>query len=196
MHDTMIGVDLAKRVFQLHGASMTGHVKFRKKLTREQFRRFMSEQPACLVIFEACGSANYWAREMEPLGHEVKLIAPQYVRSFVKRQKNDAADAEAIVIAARQPEMRFVAPKTAEQQAKAVLFRSRERLVHQRTEFVNALRAMLYEHGHVFPVGLIYPKHIAALVEDPACDLPALIIAESQDLLAQIAAVNFCGCRP
>ncbi|WP_127904449.1 IS110 family transposase, partial [Solirhodobacter olei] len=187
MHDTTIGVDLAKRVFQLHGASMTGHVKFRKKLTREQFRRFMSEQPACLVVFEACGSANYWAREMEALGHEVKLIAPQYVRPFVKRQKNDAADAEAIVIAARQPEMRFVTPKTVEQQAKAVLFRSRERLVHQRTELVNALRAMLYEHGHVFPVSLVYLKHMAALVEDPACDLPALIISESQDLLAQIA---------
>lgn len=187
MHDIMIGVDLAKRVFQLHGASMTGHVKFCKKLTRDQFRRFMAEQPGCVVVFEACGSANYWAREMEALGHEVKLIAPQYVRPFVKRQKNDAADAEAIVIAARQPEMRFVAPKTAEQQAKAVLFRARERLVHQRTELVNALRAMLYECGHVFPVGLVHLKRIEALIEDPACDLPALIIAECQDLLAQIA---------
>jgi transposase len=187
MHDTMIGVDLAKRVFQLHGASMTGHVKFRKKLTREQFRRFMAQQPACLVVLEACGSANYWAREMEALGHEVKLIAAQYVRPFVKRQKNDATDAEAIVIAARQPEMRFVAPKTMEQQTKAVLFRGRDRLVHQRTELVNALRAILYEYGHVFPLGLVHLKRIEALVEDPTCDLPALIIAECQDLLAQIA---------
>lgn len=95
-------------------------------------------------MFEACGSASYWAREMEALGHDVKLIAPQYVRPFVKRQKNDAADAEAMVIAARQPEMRFVATKTAEQQAKAVIFRRRERLIHQRTELVNALRAVLY----------------------------------------------------
>lgn len=187
MKDTIIGVDLAKRVFQVHGASMTGHVKFRKRLTREQFRHFMSEQPACIVVFEACGSANYWTREMEALGHEVKLIAPQYVRPFVKRQKNDAADAEAIVIAARQPEMRFVAPKTAEQQAKAVMFRGRERLVHQRTELVNALRAVLYEYGHVFPTGFAYLKRIEALVEDPACDLPILIIAECQDLMAQIA---------
>jgi transposase len=187
MKDTMIGVDLAKRVFQVHGASMTGQVKFRKKLTREQFRRFMSEQPACIVVFEACGSASYWAREMEALGHDVKLIAPQYVRPFVKRQKNDAADAEAIVIAARQPEMRFVEPKTAEQQAKAVMFRSRERLVHQRTELVNALRAVLYEYGHVFPTGLVHLKRVEALVEDQACDLPALIIAECRDLLAQIA---------
>jgi transposase len=185
--DTIIGVNLAKRVFQVHGASMTGHVKFRKKLTREQFRRFMAEQSQCVVVFEACGSASYWAREMQALGHEAKLIAPQYVRPFVKRQKNDAADAEAIVIAARQPEMRFVAPKTAEQQAKGVLFRGRERLVHQRTELVNALRAVLYEYGHVFPVGLVHLKRIEALVEDPTCDLPALIIAEGQDLLAQIA---------
>ena len=187
MKDTIIGVDLAKRVFQLHGASMTGHVKFRKKLTRDQFRRFMSEQPACSVVFEACGSASYWAREMEALGHEAKLIAPQYVRPFVKRQKNDAADAEAIAIAARQPEMRFVAPKTAEQQAKAVMFRSRERLVHQRTELVNALRAVLYEYGHVFPTGLGHLKRIETLVDDPDFDLPAVIITECQDLLAQIA---------
>jgi transposase len=147
----------------------------------------MSEQPACIVVFEACGSASYWTREMEALGHDVKLIAPQYVRPFVKRQKNDAADAEAIVIAARQPEMRFVAPKTAEQQAKAVMFRSRERLVHQRTELVNALRAVLYEYGHIFPTGLVYLKRIEALVDDPNSDLPPLIIAECQDLLAQIA---------
>jgi transposase len=187
MNELMIGVDLAKRVFQIHGATVSGEVKFRKKLSREQFRAFMSAQPACLVVFEACGSASYWAREMAALGHEVRLIAPQYVRPFVKRHKNDAADAEAIVIAARQPEMRFVAPKTAEQQARAVLFRGRERLVHQRTELVNALRAVLYEYGYVFPIGLCHLKRIAAVVEDPGCDLPELVIAECHDLLAQIA---------
>lgn len=183
----IIGVDLAKRVFQVHGATTAGDVKFRKKLSREQFRAFMASQPAALVVFEACGSANYWAREMEALGHEVRLIAAQYVRPFVKRQKNDAADAEAIVIAARQPEMRFVVAKTAEQQAKAVVFRGRERLVHQRTELVNALRAVLYEYGHVFPVGFCHVNRIAAVVEDPDCDLPAIVIAECKDLLAQIA---------
>lgn len=187
MKNTMIGVDLAKRVFQLHGATMAGEVKFRKKLSRDQFRVFMAAQPAALVVFEACGSASHWAREMIALGHEVRLIAPQYVRPFVKRQKNDAADAEAIVIAARQPEMRFVTPKTADQQAKAVVFRGRERLVHQRTELVNALRAILYEYGYVFPVGFSHVKRIAVVVEDPDCGLPALIIAECQDLMAQIA---------
>src|SRR6056297_1350850 len=178
MKDTMIGVDLAKRVFQVHGASMRGEVKFRRKLTREQFRAFMAGQSVAVVVFEACPSASYWAREMAALGHEVRLVAPQYVRPFVKRQKNDAADAEAIVVAARQPEMRFVAPKTVDQQAKAVLFRGRERLVHQRTELVNALRAVLYEYGHVFPVGLCHVKRIAAVIDDPDCDLPAVVIAE------------------
>jgi transposase len=84
MKDMMIGVDLEKSVFQIYGASMTGHVKFRKRLTREQFRRFMAAQPGSIVVFEACGSASYWAREMEKFGHEVRLIAPQYVRPFVK----------------------------------------------------------------------------------------------------------------
>lgn len=187
MKDLIIGVDLAKRVFQVHGASMCGQEKFRKKLSREQFRAFMAQQPACLVVFEACGSASYWARQMENLGHEVKLIAAQYVRPFVKRQKNDAADAEAIVTAARQPGMRFVAPKTADQQARAALFRCRERLVHQRTELVNTLRALLYEYGHVFPIGFCHLKRIAAVVGNPDCDLPAIVVAECQDMLAQIA---------
>ena len=187
MNDMMIGVDLAKNVFQVHGALRTGEVQFRKKLTRQQFPAFMAQQAPCLVIFEACGGAHYWAREMESLGHEVKLIAPQYVRPFVKRQKNDAADAEAIVIAARQAEMRFVEPKTVEQQSRAAVFRGRERLVHQRTADVNALRALLYEHGYVFFIGMRHLDRMTALVDDETSDLPALIREECQDLLAQIA---------
>lgn len=187
MKDTMIGVDLAKNVFQLHGADMAGHLKFRKKVTRDQFRQFMSDHAPALVIMEACGSASYWARELTGLGHEVRLIAPQYVRPFVKRQKNDAADAEAIVIAAQCPGMRFVEPKTSEQQAKAVIFRGRERLVHQRTELVNALRGILYECGHVFPTGLAHLQRIESLLKDPACDLPTPIIMECRDLVSQIA---------
>jgi transposase len=187
MKDMMIGVDLAKSVFQVHGALRTGEVQFRKKLTRKQFSAFMARQKPCLVLFEACGSAHHWAREMEAFGHEVKLIAPQYVRPFVKRQKNDAADAEAIVIAGRQPEMRFVAPKTVEQQSRAAVFRGRERLVHQRTADVNALRDLLYEHGQIFPAGIRHLDRMAALVEDETSDLPALIREECQDLLVQIA---------
>ena len=136
---------------------------------------------------EACSSAHYWAREMAKLGHEVKLIAPQYVKPFVKRQKNDSVDAEAIVIAAQRPEMRFVDPKSEEQQARAVLFRARARLVHQRTELVNALRAVLYEYGHAIPQGIGHVKRIEAVIEDPACDLPELVREECRDLLMQIS---------
>ncbi len=187
MKDMMIGVDLAKNVFQVHGALRTGEVQFRKKLTRTQFSEFMAQQQPCLVIFEACGGAHYWAHEMKSLGHEVRLIAPQYVRPFVKRQKNDAADAEAIVIAARQPEMRFVAAKTVDQQSRAAVFRGRERLVHQRTADVNALRALLHEHGHVFPQGTRNLSRMKILVEDETTDLHALIREECMDLLAQIS---------
>ena len=122
MKDVTIGVDLAKSVFQVHGATMTGEVLFRRRLPRGQFLRFMAGHPSAVVVLEACGGAHHWARELAAQGHEVKLIAPQYVRPFVKRQKNDAADAEAIVVAAQRPEMRFVEPKTPDQQARAILF--------------------------------------------------------------------------
>lgn len=187
MKATMIGVDLAKHYFQIHGASMTGQVKFRKKLARPLFRKFMAEQPPVVVVMEACGSAHYWARELVKFGHEVKLIAPQYVKPFVKRQKNDAADAEAIVIAAQRPEMRFVEPKSEEQQARAMLFRSRERLVHQRTELVNALRAYLYEYGQTVPQGIGQVKRIEEIIETPNSDLPELVREECRDLIEQIA---------
>ena len=186
-NDMMIGVDLAKSVFQLHAASMTGQPKFRKKLSRQSFSRFMAEQPPAVVVMEACGSAHYWAREMIRLGHEVKLIAPHYVKPFVKRQKNDAADAEAIVIAAQRPEMRFVEPKSEEQQSRAILFRARERLVNQRTELVNALRACLYEYGHVVPQGIHQVVRIEGILEAPNSDLPALMREECRDLIIQIS---------
>ena len=187
--NVMIGVDLAKNVFQLHGATMQGEVLFRKKLSRSKFRSFMASHKPAFVVLEACGSAHYWARELQALGHSVKLIAPQYVRPFVKRMKNDAADAEAIVVAAQRPEMRFVEPKTQEQQSKAVLFRGRERMVHQRTELVNALRASLYEFGRVIPQGTQNIVHIQEIVEEPNCDLPPVLIEECKDMLAQIGEV-------
>lgn len=185
--DTMIGVDLAKHVFQVHCAAITGCVQFRKKLTRSHFRQFMAEQPPAVVVMEACGSAHYWAREMLKLGHQVKLIAPQYVKPFVKRQKNDAADAEAIVVAAQRPEMRFVEPKSDAQQSRAILFRSRERLVHQRTELVNALRASLYEYGHIVPQGIGQLGRIKEIIDATNSDLPELMREECGDLLEQIA---------
>lgn len=187
MKNTMIGVDLSKSVFQLHGTSMTGELKFRKKLSRQGFIRFMEEHSPAVVVMEACGGANFWARELVGLGHDVKLVAPQYVRPFVKRQKNDAADAEAIVIAAQRPEMRFVEPKTEEQQARAVVFRTRERLMHQRTELVNVLRSILYEHGLTFPTGFGQIGRIEATLRDPATVLSGIVRAECLDLIQQIA---------
>lgn len=140
-----------------------------------------------MVVMEACGSAHHWAREMIKLGHEVKLIAPHYVKPFVKRQKNDAADAEAIVIAAQRPEMRFVEAKSEDQQSRAVLFRARERLVNQRTDLVNALRSCLYEYGHVVPQGIQHMGRILEIVDGPHSDLPDLMREECRDLLDQIA---------
>ena len=185
--DRMIGVDLAKSVFQLHGASMVGELRFRKKLTRSQFERFMAgHTPAVVVVMEACGGAHFWARRMQEMGREVRLIAPQYVRPFVKRQKNDAADAEAIVIAAQRPEMRFVEPKTLDQQARATLFRGRDRLVRQRTELINALRGVLYAHGHVFPTGARNLGRIEAFLTDAGHGLHLLVHEDCMDLVELI----------
>ncbi len=156
---------------------MTGELKFRKKLPRLQFQKFMANQPVATVVMKACGSAHYWAREMARHGHQVKLIAPQYVRPFVKRQKNDAADAEAIVIAAQRPEMRFITPKA----------EGRERLVRQRTKLVNALRSILYEFGYPTPQGIGNLKRIEVIVEAENGDLPVLVREECLDLLLQVS---------
>lgn len=183
---TIIGVDLAKNVFQVHGAAADGSVVFRKKLTRVQFHKFMSGHPACLVAMEACGSAHYWAREVAQMGHEPRLIAPRYVKPFVKRHKNDTADAEAIVEAALRPTMRFVAPKMSEQQGGAVLFRTRAQFIRQRTEVVNALRAHLYEFGYIAPIGVQNVKHLVGIVEADSSDLPALVRFACRELIEQI----------
>jgi transposase len=184
---TIIGIDLAKNVFQLHGAAADGSVVFRKKFSRPQVARFLAAQPPCLVAMEACASAHYWAREMARNGHQVRLIAPRYVKPFIKRQKNDAADAEAIVEAALRPTMRFVEPKSADQQARAVAFRTREQLVKQRTEAVNALRSHLYEFGHTAPEGIGYVPRLKQVVEAPGAGLPDLARDICRMLLEQIA---------
>ena len=136
----IIGIDLAKRSFQLHGARADGSVAFRRKVSRERLLYILGAQQRCVVAMEACASAHYWGREILKLGHEVRLVPPIYVKPFVKRQKNDAADAEAICEAAQRPTMRFVAVKGEEQQARAMLFHTRDLLVRQRTQTINALR--------------------------------------------------------
>jgi transposase len=178
-----IGLDLAKTVFQAHGADASGGVVFRKKLRRDQMLGFFSGQPPCLVAMEACASSHHWAREIAALGHETRLIPPAYVKPFVKRQKNDMADAEAICEAAQRPTMRFVTPKSAEAQAAGVVFRTRDLLVRQRTQLINALRGHLAEFGFIARQG---PGHVGKLIElvrDPSSDLPS----EARPVLAVIA---------
>ena len=145
---SIIGIDLAKRSFQLHGARADGSVAFRKTLSRGKLLAFLASQPRCVVAMEACASAHYWGREIKKLGHEVRLVPPIYVKPFVKRQKNDASDAEAICEAALRPTMRFVAVKGEEQQARRMLFRTRDLLVRQRTQAINALRGSRSQIRH------------------------------------------------
>lgn len=187
---TVIGVDLAKSVFQLHGAGADGRVVFRKKLSRPQFRQFLERQAPCLVAMEACATAHYWGREILAMGHEVRLIPPAYVKPFVRRHKNDAVDAEAIAEAALRPEMRAVAVKSAEQQSLAMLLKTREMLVRQRTQLVNALRGHLMEYGVTAPAGRFFLRALAERIDDPGSGLPALVIALGQQYLAQLRSLD------
>jgi transposase len=172
MEVSIIGLDLAKNVFQAHGASATGMVVFRKKLRRAQVLAFLAAQPPCLVAMEACARAHYGAREIGKLGQEVRLIPPAYVKPFVKRQKNDAADAEAICEAAQRPTMRFVAVKSEEKQASAVIFRTRDLLVGQRTQIINAIRGHLAEYGLIAPQGPSHVDLLIAHIENPDSSIP------------------------
>src|SRR5829696_5464268 len=167
-----VGLDLAKYIFQLHGADSAGAVVFRQKLRRGQLLAFLATLPPCTVAMEACASAHYWGREIAKLGHTVRLISPAYVKPFVKRQKNDMADAEAICEAAQRPTMRFVAVKTEAKQASAVIFRTRDLLVRQRTQIINAIRGHLAEFGLIAPQGASHVGRLIAQVEDPGSNIP------------------------
>jgi transposase len=184
---TIIGLDLAKRVFQVHGATADGGVAFRKKLSRGQVLAFFTGLPPCVVAMEACATAHYWAREIGALGHDIRLVPPAYVKPFVKRQKNDAADAEAIAEAAGRPTMRFVEPKSPRQQARAMAFRTRDLFVRQRTQTINALRAHLAEHGLIAPLGLSNLAGLQRLVEDSATDLDPLVVETARIYIEQIS---------
>jgi transposase len=172
---TTIGVDLAKNVFQVHGVDAAGAVLIRRQLRRRQVLAFFEKQPRCLVGMEACATSHHWAREIAALGHEVRLMPPRYVKPYVKRNKNDAADAAAICEAVTRPSMRFVEVKTTEQQGVLVLHRTRDLLVRQRTMLVNALRAHLAEFGVVARVGLPQVKELLVVIADEADDrIPSL----------------------
>jgi transposase len=181
-----VGLDLAKNVFQAHGADGAGRAVLRKKLRRGQVLEFFGQLPSCVVAMEACGGAHFWGREIGKLGHEVRLIPPAYVKPFVKRQKNDAADADAICEAAMRPTMRFVPVKSEETQGAAMVFRVRELLIRQRTQAINALRGHLSEFGQVVPQGAANATKLIAIIEDPGCGLPADAIPTLKVLVATL----------
>lgn len=166
-----VGLDLAKTVFQVHGADGSGQAVLRRKLRRHQVLAFFAQLPSCVVAMEACGGAHFWGREIGKLGHEVRLIPPAYVKPFVKRGKTDAADAEAICVAVVQPTMRFVPVKTELQQAVLMQHRTRDFLFRQLTQLANAIRAHLGEFGVVVPKGVHNMGRLIAAAE--AADLPA-----------------------
>jgi transposase len=186
-HAAIIGVDLAKNVFQLHGARADGSVVFRLKLTRAKFLAFFESAPRCVVAMEACGSAHHWGRCIEELGYEVRLIAPNYVKPFVKRQKNDAADAEAIVEAALRPTMRFVSVKSAEKQAASMIFKTRDLLVRQKTQAINALRGHMTEYGVVAPNGAVHVARLERALDDPGAGFPNGVVELCRMILKLIA---------
>ena len=154
MNITQVGIDLAKMVFQVHGIDARGKVLLRKQLKRQQMMAFFAQLPRCLIGMEACGGSHYWARRLTEFGHTVKLISPQFVKPYVKTNKNDVADAEAICEAVGRPNMRFVPIKNAEQQALLALHRARQGFVAARTAQANQIRGFLGEFGLVMPVGI------------------------------------------
>ena len=191
MDITTIGFDLAKTVFQVHGADGEGRVVLRRKLRRGKVLAFFAGLPSCLVGMEACASAHYWARELQALGHKVRLIPPQYVRPFVKTNKNDAADAEAICEAVTRPTMRFTPAKSAEQQSVLMLHRARELLVRQRTMVINALRGHCAELGLIVAQGASRVEELVAIIEDPGDErLPPLAREALGSLVEQLCSAQ------
>lgn len=184
-----IGLDIAKNVFQLHGVNAKGHVVLKKTLRRAQVAHFFSTAAPCLVGMEACGGAHYWARKLESLGHTVRLMAPQFVRPYVKSQKNDAADAEAICEAVTRPSMRFVPIKSVDQQAILAVHRVRQGLVKLRTAQTNQMRSLLAEYGLVMPQGIQNIRRVPALL-DQAVELPSTFRTLMLDQLEGIRALD------
>ena len=163
---TTVGLDIAKSVFQVHGVDEQGNVVIRRQLKRRHILAFFQKLPRCLVGIEACASSHHWSRELQVVGHTVRLMPPAYVKPYVKRQKNDAADAEAICEAVTRANMRFVETKTAEQQSCLMLHRTRHLFIRQQTSVINAIRAHLAEFGIVAPVGRKGVEQLLDVVAD------------------------------
>lgn len=185
-----VGLDLAKSIFQVHGIAENGKVLVRRTLRRSQVLPFFRSLPACLVGTEACASAHHWAREIAALGHAVRMMPPAYVKPYVKRNKTDVADAEAICEAVTRPTMRFVPVKTAEQQAASMILRTRELLMRQRSQTANALRAHMAELGIIAGTGMASIAKLLALLRDEkdnripgAARFALILFAEQIELL-------------
>lgn len=192
MQISTVGIDIAKNVFQVHGVNAQGTVVVTRQLRRAKVLEFFRQLPPCLIGMEACATAHYWARELKKFGHEVKLIPPSYVKAYVRRQKNDAADAAAICEAVGRPSMRFVPVKTPEQQAALAVHRTRALLIGQRTQITNALRAHLAELGIVADKGREgLAKLVAILKEDSTLQsLPPMMLHVLGALVSQLVAVQ------
>lgn len=188
---TTIGLDLAKKVFQVHGVDAEGKVVVARKLRRKEVLVFFAKLPPCLVGMEACGSAHYWAREITKLGHTVKLMPPKYVKAYVKRGKTDAIDAAAICEAVTRPSMSFVPVKGVEQQGLSMVHSARSQLIGQRTQLINAVRGHLSEFGIVAERGLLGFAELAAIVRDESDQrLPATARAALMVLVRQIETIS------
>ena len=188
---TTIGLDLAKNVFQIHGVDALGETVIRRQLRRRQVLPFFKKLEPCLIGVEACATSHYWSRELQTLGHVVRIMPANYVKPYVKRNKNDAADAEAICEAVTRPTMRFVAVKSAEQQSLLMLHRTRSLLVRQRTMLVNAIRAHLAEYGIIAPVGRQGVRSLLAIISNAEDDrLPPIARSCLESLVTSLIVVE------
>jgi len=188
---TTIGLDIAKHVFQVHGVDDRGRTVIQRRLRRADVRTYFAQIETCLIGIEACHSSHYWARTLAALGHEVRLIPPQYVRPYVRGGKNDARDAEAICEAVSRPTMRVVSIKTADQLALQALHRMRARLIHDRTATANQMRSFLSEEGFVFPQGLAgFRTRLIALLDAPQPGVTPLLRELASRFLEQLRALD------
>lgn len=191
MNIKALGIDIAKNVFELHGVDSNGKTVYKKRLSREKLPEVITQLPPCLIGIEACGGSHHWARKFKAMGHDVRLMNPQFVKPYVKSNKNDSRDAEAICEAVQRPSMRFVGVKTIEQQDVLAIHRVRERLVKQRVSIANQIRGLLMEYGIVIAQGIAQVrKKLSVIIDDEENELSAMGRELFCDLREQLTAAD------